>query len=93
MALLAGCRDTQPKRCVDENNKVVDPSFCEVEQRNLNNTGYQPRYRYYYGGSGGWIPGSSAYGGGTTPIPGQSYSTTTRGGFGGEGGGGGGGGE
>jgi hypothetical protein len=86
LAVLAGCRPEQPKRCVDENNHVVDPSFCQSKP-NPNQPGYQPGiaywpYHYYYGGNGGFIPGSVVSGGSVTPAPGVSYSTTTRGGFG-----------
>jgi len=41
LALLAGCRKPEMQRCVDENNKVVDDSFCAnqapytAEQRRL----------------------------------------------------------
>ena len=27
--LLASCHSSEPQRCVDENNRVVDPSFCK----------------------------------------------------------------
>jgi hypothetical protein len=91
-ALLAnGCRETQPKRCVDDQNHVVDPSFCQVQGQNTNNV-YHPAYwpyHYYYGGSGGFAPGTIVSGGSTVPSPGVSYSTTTRGGFGSSFGGGG----
>ena len=108
--LTTGCRQPEPQRCVDENNHVVDQSFCAGQPQNglINNQpvrpGYWP-YHFYYGGSGGYYPGSLATGGSSTPVAGHSYSTTVRGGFGssfggghgegggGHGGGGGGGGE
>jgi hypothetical protein len=86
--LTTGCRQTQPKRCVDDKNQVVDPSFCEVQNQNpnqINNNYYRPGYwpyHYYYGGSGGFVPGSFVSGGSTLPSAGVRYSTTTRGGFG-----------
>lgn len=95
-ALLSGCRHTDPQRCVDEQGRVVDPSFCKNLQPGqtaagtINNNGghydngifYPHLYRYYYGGSGGGF-GSFVSGGSYTPIPGHSYSTgTSRGGFG-----------
>ncbi len=96
--VTAGCRQTQPKRCVDDKNQVVDPSFCEVSDKDRNNPLYRSSgwpYHYYYGGSGGFAPGTIVSGGSTLPVAGTSYSTTTRGGFGssfgggeGEGGGG-----
>ena len=109
LALLGGCRKPEMKRCVDENNKVVDESFCKnapnLQGNGQGNNGRQGGgmmffpYRYYYGGGGGYGLGSSVYGGSTSPLAGHSYgSSTSRGGFGsthgGEGGGhGGGGGE
>jgi hypothetical protein len=106
LSLLAACkRGPEMQRCVDENNHVVDPSFCAAQPTGGGNTiypGYHPIYRYYYGGSGGYGIGSTVTEGGYTPVTGHAYSTTSgtaRGGFGsshgGEGGGGhgGGGGE
>ena len=70
------------KRCVDENNKVVDQSFCQNQTQNqTNSVGHIPSFHFYYGGTGGFNPGTIAIGGGLTPISGASYSTT-RGGFG-----------
>ncbi len=102
--VTTGCRQPQPKRCVDDKNQVVDPSFCDVPNQQPNNPLYHGSgwpYHYYYGGHGGFTPGAILTGGSRTPSAGVSYSTTTRGGFGssfgggGEGGGGhgGGGGE
>lgn len=107
MAMLSGCRQQEMQRCVDENNKVVDPSFCQQtgqQQRPDGHGGFifMPLpYHYYYGGYGGFAPGSVAGGGAFAPTPGRSYTTTSRGGFGssfshssaGEGGRGGGAGE
>ena len=89
LTLLNGCRQQQMKRCVDEQNRVVDEKFCQ----DLSNQPGQPLnrqpispgipyfpYHYYYGGSGGFGIGSPVYGGGYSPSPGVSY--TTRGGFG-----------
>ena len=69
VALLAGCRSSDMQRCVDENNQVVDPSFCKSLPQGtqsvvgtVGNRGgyYGPTglfiphvYRYYYGGGGG----------------------------------------
>lgn len=101
MSLVAGCRQHDMQRCVDENNKVVDASFCQQpEQQRPDGHGgfiFLPIYHYYYGGYGGFAPGTVVGGGSFTPTPGRSYSTTSRGGFGssfgGEGGHGGGAGE
>jgi hypothetical protein len=86
--MLAGCKQQQMKRCVDEHNVVVDNSFCDNQQNQPNqnnNNYYHPAvpgiYRYYYGGTGGFYPGSTATGGGFVPSAGVSYSTS-RGGFG-----------
>jgi hypothetical protein len=83
LALLTGCRDPQMQRCVDENNKVVDQSFCHDQNQQPQNdtTVHIPTFRYYYGGSGSFDPGTIATGGSLAPLSGVSYSTT-RGGFG-----------
>jgi hypothetical protein len=98
VALLASCNSSEPQRCVDENNRVVDPSFCKNLPANGqpvagglgNNGGYYNNgifiphfYRYYYGGIGGGF-GSVLSGGSYAPLSGHSYSVsgTTRNGFG-----------
>jgi hypothetical protein len=84
------------QRCVDQQNHVVDPSFCKnLPQPNAQNTnqngqhiGVMPfiyPYRFYYGGYGGYSLGSTVGGGGFVPSSGHSYSMssgTSRGGFG-----------
>jgi hypothetical protein len=87
VAFLAGCRQEQMQRCVDEHNVVVDDMFCDGKAVQQNNNFYHPGghgfYRYYYGGSGTYFPGSVATGGGYAPTSGFSYATSTsRGGFG-----------
>lgn len=98
VALLSGCHRTEPERCVDEQNQVVDPKFCANlppgDTRNaadLSSHDSRPpysgqhHYRHYYGGLGGFALGSMVSGGSYTPIPGHSYSYssgTSRGGFG-----------
>lgn len=73
------------QRCVDENNRVVDPKLCSAHS----SPGFIPVphvYRYYYGGGGTYAPGSVVNGGKYAPAAGHSYSTTNgtvRGGFGG----------
>ncbi len=102
MSLLAGCHQQEMQRCVDENNKVVDQSFCQQGQANQQRPDghggfiFIPMYHYYYGGWGGYAPGTIVGGGSFAPVAGHAYSTTARGGFGssfsgGEGGGHGGG--
>jgi hypothetical protein len=85
LSMLAGCRQPQMKRCVDEHNVVVDDSLCQNQPGQQNNNYYHPGglgfFRYYYGGMGGYYPGSIATGGGFAPVSGASYSTS-RGGFG-----------
>jgi hypothetical protein len=83
LTLLTGCRQEQMQRCVDEHNVVVDDSFCQNQQGQNNNNFYHPPglYRYYYGGTGTYYPGSIATGGSYTPTPGFGYATS-RGGFG-----------
>jgi hypothetical protein len=90
LSLLTGCQKDM-QRCVDEHNNVVPDSYCRDEPHP---TGFVPRFRYYYGGWGGWGLGTHVEGGSYLPTAGRSY--TTRGGFGsffGEMGGHGGGGE
>ncbi len=81
------------QRCVDEQNRVVDPSFCknlpvasQQPQSNNGHTTFMPfPYHYYYGGWGGYSLGSVAGGGSFSPSSGHSYSFsggTSRGGFG-----------
>lgn len=99
LSMLVGCKKAEMQRCVDENNKVVDDSFCHQtgqQQRPDGHGGFvfiPMPYHYYYGGWGGYGLGSIVGGGSYTPAPGVSYSTTTRGGFGRSFGGGNGGGE
>jgi hypothetical protein len=100
LSLLSACRRSpEMQRCVDQNNHVVDPSFCQNQPAAAAGQpgfGY-PAYRFYYGGGGGYAFGSTATDGSYAPIPGHGYSVTSgtaRGGFGssfggGEGGGGG----
>lgn len=94
LGVLAGCRQPEMQRCVDEQNHVVPDSFCgpqgqnaAQQQRTIGPGGVlvpMMMYRYYYGGGGGWGVGSTATGGGYMPAPGRSYATSTmRGGFGG----------
>ena len=96
LAILAGCRKPEMQRCVDEQNRVVDDSFCanqpahqEQQQRTSSGIGLLqliPIYHYYYGGWGGYGLGSVVGGGSYVPAAGRSYATrsgvTTRGGFG-----------
>ena len=89
---ISGCHHQEMQRCVDENNKVVDQSFCKnlpAPQQNMGGgyrggaggMGFFP-YHYYYGGLGGYALGSIVSGGSNAPIAGRTYSTTPRtGGF------------
>lgn len=94
--LLSGCRPDM-QRCVDENNRVMNPSYCNTLQRGSTQTTVGPSggahyYRWYYGGGGSYSSGSVVTGGSYAPATGHSYSTTTgtaRGGFGSSFGGGG----
>ena len=83
LSMLAGCRQEQMKRCVDEHNVVVDNSLCDAnqQQQRPNGGGFYYPYRYYYGGTGGFTRGSVVSGGAFTPSAGAHYSTS-RGGFG-----------
>ena len=92
MSMLSGCHHQEMQRCVDENNKVVDQSFCQQTgaqsgpvQRPDGHGGFifiPMPYHYYYGGYGGYGLGSVVGGGSFAPVAGRSYSTTARGGFG-----------
>src|SRR5215467_3464586 len=87
--LLSGCKPDM-QRCVDERNRVVDPSYCNTLQPRSTQTTTGPSsgahiYRWYYGGGGSYASGSGATGGSYAPEGGRSYSTTSgtaRGGFG-----------
>ncbi len=77
------------QRCVDENNRVVDPSYCKTLQQGSSQSTVMPGgghfYRYYYGGGGSYVPGTVVTGGRYAPESGHSYSVTNgtaRGGFG-----------
>lgn len=98
--MISGCHKPEMQRCVDENNHVVDDSFCSSlpatnpNQQSQNPGGggyipYRPLYHYYYGGWGGYTPGTLVGGGAISPQEGQGYVTsrgvrtgTVRGGFG-----------
>jgi hypothetical protein len=89
MAMLAGCKPDM-QRCVDESNRVADPSYCNTlqsgsRQTTVGSSGGAHYYRYYYGGGGSYAVGSTATEGSYAPESGRSYSTTSgtaRGGFG-----------
>ena len=92
LAFLAGCREREMQRCVDQKNAVVDDSLCNAtpqaqqpNQQQPNPVGgfYPYPYRWYYGGWGGYSRGTVVGGGGFSPVAGHAYaSSTTRGGFG-----------
>ena len=82
LAVTTGCHDRpEMQRCVDEQNRVVAQSFCQnlppVTGTNPGTFGYFPRYRYYYGGLGGWNTGSIVSGGGYTPMTSHAYTTSS----------------
>ena len=88
VALLSGCKPDM-QRCVDESNRVVDPSNCKTLRSGSTQTMMGPGgghfYRYYYGGGGSYVLGTAAMGGSYTPESGHGYSMTNgtaRGGFG-----------
>lgn len=95
MTMLTGCHQPMMQRCVDVHNVVVDDSLCGSPQKSNPSRGFYPNpFRWYYGGSGMYYPGSIVTGGGFAPLGGQSYVlSTSRGGFGSTFGHGGGGGE
>lgn len=85
-AMMNGCGDdgdwVEAKRCVDNNNVVVEDRWCEqTSNSGAHGAGY---HSYYYGGRG-YYPGEIVSGGGRVPQGGVSYrsaSSIPRGGFG-----------
>ena len=68
-AVMNGCgKDdgdwVEAKRCVDNNNVVVDDGFCETS----GSRGHY--YSHYYGGHG-YYTGDRVYGGGRIATPGE----------------------
>lgn len=88
-AFLNGCGGSdddgdwvEAKRCVDNNNVVVEDRLCEQPGTSRSSTTHY--YRHYYGG-GGYYPGDTAYGGNYQARQGANYvnsSRVPRGGFG-----------
>ncbi|HLK54618.1 MAG TPA: hypothetical protein VKU42_14250 [Candidatus Angelobacter sp.] len=84
---LTSCERKEMQRCIDDHQSVVDDSRCISNQAG---------YHWYYGGGGGYAPGTYVSGGSYSPHSGYSgvtSSSVSRGGFGGSGGHGGSGGE
>jgi hypothetical protein len=79
-ASLVACGTSEPMRCVDQSDRVVDDGQCGSATGTV--ASYHYRYHWYYGGRGLRL-GEMASGGSHTPRSGASYhSSTTRGGFG-----------
>ena len=87
LSITTGCRKPEMQRCVDENNKVVDDSFCanlpqsgsNPQYPNMSGHGYVPYipfYHRYYGGWGGYALGTLVGGGSTSPVEGHNYITS-----------------
>jgi len=83
-AVMNGCDSdhggdwVEAKRCVDNNNVVVEDRLCESDGPNRH------YYSHYYGGHG-YHMGDPAYGGGRIAQPGVKYTNPShvpRGGFG-----------
>ena len=76
-AVMNGCdKDdggdwVEAKRCVDNNNVVVDDRFCE----SFGSQGHF--YSHYYGGHGYYL-GDRAYGGGRVAQSGVNYVSPSR---------------
>lgn len=81
-ALLTGCASKPDRYCVDDNQKVIDPSNCRDPQHSA--MGHY--YHWYYGGARGFVPFGTRLTGGSfnTPSGGfsSSLSETSRGGIG-----------
>ena len=83
-AVMNGCDSddggdwVEAKRCVDNNNVVVEDRLCDSDGPNRH------YYSHYYGGHG-YYRGDRAYGGGRVAQPGVTYTSPShvpRGGFG-----------
>jgi uncharacterized protein YgiB involved in biofilm formation len=83
-AVMNGCDSkddgdwVEAKRCVDNNNVVVEDRLCDSEGPN------RQFYSHYYGGHGYYV-GDRASGGGRVAQTGVNYASpshVTRGGFG-----------
>lgn len=86
-AVMNGCGEggdwVEAKRCVNNDNLVVEDRWCEDTGGNTGNRGVG-YHSYYYGGRG-YYPGEVAAGGGRVPQGGVNYrsaSSIPRGGFG-----------
>jgi hypothetical protein len=86
-AFINGCGDdgdwVEAKRCVDNNNIVVEDRQCE--EPTTSPSGHRTGYHSYYYGGRGYYPGEVVSGGGRVPQGGVSYRSTSsvpRGGFG-----------
>jgi hypothetical protein len=77
-AALAGCnrtREAQVQRCIDDQNVTVEDLNCEAQPGSgvtggSASTSFGRRYRWVYGGNGGYVPGSVVYNVQDTPIDG-----------------------
>ena len=79
--VLLGCQRSEKQRCVSTYNQVVDDFYCDPARP----ASYRGFYHWYYGGGGGFAPGTYVRGGSTVATPGVGHSTSTgvsRGGFG-----------
>src|SRR5258706_8580411 len=83
-AVMNGCDNdnggdwVEAKRCVDNNNVVVEDHMCEA-------SGPASHYHSYYYGGHGYYMGERAYGGGRVVQSGVTYASPShisRGGFG-----------
>ncbi len=88
-SLLTSCNnpDRIARRCVDDNNRVVEDRFCQDDAYRRQYPGFYP-YHFYYGGPRGFIaPGAFVSGGSTVAPAGvTSFSSpTSRGVIGGAG--------
>jgi hypothetical protein len=71
------------RRCVDGKVAVVDDRYCDDQDRRgpVSTGGYYP-YRWYYGGSGGYVPVGQQVSGGSFDRPAgvSTFSSPTSGG-------------
>ncbi len=77
VATVTGCDDpAQRRRCVDSTGKVVAEEQCRDAESRHYYGGGPPLFFWYFGGLGGYGPGSYASGG--TYVPPRGYTSGGR---------------
>lgn len=77
---LTACEKTEVRRCVDNQNRVVEDTNCANQQAGPT---FHPIYFWHYGGVSGPSRGDTVVGGSRMATPGaRAVSPVSRGGFG-----------